>query len=100
MSQGLLPLHARDVGMGSLCLGFALTLLLSHGAEGHQPAQAPSVAGGEPTPTLLRGMGSHHHPASPLSPHPQKFFDQRLTPLYPLNHPETLPPPPPPAPPD
>ncbi|HWO91015.1 MAG TPA: hypothetical protein VNP53_03515, partial [Methylomirabilota bacterium] len=74
------------MGVRSLCLGFALTLLLSHGAEGHQPAQAPSVAGGEPTATLLRGMGSHHHPVSTVSADAQKFFDQGLTLVYAFNH--------------
>ena len=76
--------------MRSLCLGFALTLLLSHGAEGHQPAQAPSVAGGEPTATLLRGLGSHHHPVSTVSADAQKFFDQGLTLVYAFNHPEAV----------
>ena len=76
--------------MRSLCLGFALALLLSHGAEGHQPAQAPSVAGGEPTATLLRGMGSHHHPVSTVSADAQKFFDQGLTLVYAFNHPEAV----------
>jgi tetratricopeptide (TPR) repeat protein len=76
--------------MRSLCFGFALTLLLSHGAEGHQPAQAPSVAGGEPTATLLRGMGSHHHPVSTVSADAQKFFDQGLTLVYAFNHPEAV----------
>ena len=76
--------------MRSLCLGFALALLLSHGAEGHQPAQAPSVAGGEPTATLLRGMGSHHHPVSTVSADAQMFFDQGLTLVYAFNHPEAV----------
>ncbi len=76
--------------MRSLCLSFALALLLSHGAEGHQPAQAPSVAGGEPTATLLRGMGSHHHPVSTVSADAQMFFDQGLTLVYAFNHPEAV----------
>lgn len=46
--------------------------------HGGDPHEAPA--------TLMRGMGSLHHPIATGNPEAQKFFDQGLTFIYAFNH--------------
>jgi hypothetical protein len=39
-------------------------------------------------PTLMKGMGQHHHPITTKNPEVQRFFDQGLTLVYAFNHEE------------
>ena len=39
-------------------------------------------------PTLMTGMGQHHHPITTKNPEAQRFFDQGLTLVYAFNHEE------------
>jgi len=76
--------------MKSACLSVALTLLLWHSADCHQPDQKIASAGPEPPATLVQGLGSLHHPVATSHPEAQKFFDQGLTFAYAFNHPEAV----------
>ena len=76
--------------MKSACLSVALTLLLWHSADCHQPDQKIASAGAEPPATLVQGLGSLHHPVATSHPEAQKFFDQGLTFAYAFNHPEAV----------
>jgi tetratricopeptide (TPR) repeat protein len=76
--------------MKSACLSVALTLLLWHSADCHQPDQKIASAGAEPPATLVQGLGSLHHPVATTRPEAQKFFDQGLTFAYAFNHPEAV----------
>jgi len=76
--------------MKSACLSVALTLLLWHSADCHQPDQRVASAGAELPVTLVPGLGSLHHPVATSRPEAQKFFDQGLTFAYAFNHPEAV----------
>ena len=64
--------------MKSVCLAVALTLLLCHTADCHQPAQKIASGGGELPATLMQGLGSLHHPVSTSRAEAQRFFADDL----------------------
>jgi len=76
--------------MKSVCLTVALTLLLCHTADCHQPARKIASGGGELPATLMQGLGSLHHPVSTSRADAQRFFDQGLTFVYAFNHSEAV----------
>ena len=76
--------------MKSVYLAVALTLLLCHTADCHQPGQKIGSGGGEPPATLVQGLGSLHHPVATSRAEAQKFFDQGLTFVFAFNHPEAV----------
>src|SRR5258708_1008522 len=76
--------------MRSAWLAVALTFLLWHPADGHQPDQKIASGSGASPATLVAGLGSLHHPVTTSRPEAQKFFDQGLTFVYAFNHPEAV----------
>jgi hypothetical protein len=44
----------------------------------------------ERPPTMMAGMGAHHHPVSTTNAEAQKFFDQDLSFVYAFNHDEAI----------
>jgi tetratricopeptide (TPR) repeat protein len=70
--------------MKFLSIPLAVVLLSSITAADHdKPIKRPPV-------TLMKGMGSHHHPVSTQNAEAQKFFDQGLTLIYAFNHDEAV----------
>jgi len=53
-------------------------------------SQAPATPPAEKPVTLLKGLGTWHHPIATRNPDAQKFFDQGLTLLYGFNRYEAL----------
>jgi tetratricopeptide (TPR) repeat protein len=77
--------------MRRTCLTVVMWLMLcgtAHPQSAH--SHATKATGAEAPATLVRGLGSHRHPASTSSPEAQKFFDQGLRYVYAFNHDEAV----------
>ena len=54
------------------------------------PPAAPTAAAHPPGPTLIPGMGNHHHPIATTSPEAQRYFDQGFALVFGFNHEEAV----------
>ena len=61
-----------------------LAMLISGAAFGQQHAHQAQ----ERTPSLMPGLGAHHHPVSTSNREAQRFFNQGLSLIYAFNHEE------------
>jgi tetratricopeptide (TPR) repeat protein len=76
--------------MRRTCLVAVLFHVLCGSAHAQHTHHATKPSGPETPATLVRGLGSHHHPVSTTSPEAQRFFDQGLRFVYAFNHDEAV----------
>ena len=65
-----------------------LVLVASVGSLFSQSKPAQSKPAQSKPPTLIQGLGQHHHTISTKDPEAQRFFDQGLTLVFAFNHQE------------
>jgi tetratricopeptide (TPR) repeat protein len=76
--------------MRRTCLVAVVVLVVCGPAHAQHTHHAPKSSGPETPVTLVRGLGSLHHPVSTSSPEARKFFDQGLRFVYAFNHDEAV----------